>query len=414
MIKKLRLKFIFVATLAYLLVISAVVGGINAWNYSSVKKRADETLNFIVGTAQRDPKDADLPLAKTPADNQPKPPDNANGGRGDFSPETRYFIVKIGADGTYEASVDKISSVDESQAVSFAQKVFSQNKTKGFYGDYRFLISKTDGAIVAFLDCSRELSTFTDFLKISVLIGLCSLIVVGLLVVLFSGLVVRPVQKNYAAQKRFITDANHELKTPLTVIGASCDVLEMQSGENEWVSNIRAQVKRLTALTEQLVLLAKVEEDDSRIVFADFSLTEVAQSAVEGYKASAISLNKKFNADIAKNVTVCGNVNMIERLFSLLLDNAFKYSDENGEINLTVKRKGRNAEIILENSTDGVPRGDLSALFERFYRPDDSRSKNTGGFGIGLSTACAVVEKHGGKISAYSKDGKKIVFDVII
>lgn len=414
MIKKLRLKFILVATLAYLLVISAVVGGINAWNYSSVKRRADETLDFIVGTAQRDPEDSELPLAKTPADNQPKPPDNGNGGRGDFSPETRYFIVKIGEDRTYEASVDKISSVDENQAVSFAQKVYSQSKIKGFYGDYRYFVSRTDGVTIAFLDCSRELSTFADFLKISVLIGLCSLIVVGLLVVLFSGLVVRPVQKNYAAQKRFITDANHELKTPLTVIGASCDVLEMQSGENEWIYNIRAQVKRLTSLTEQLVLLAKVEEDDSRIVFADFSLTEVAQSAAEEYKASAISLNKRFNADIAGNVTVCGNVNMIERLFSLMLDNAFKYSDENGEINLTVKRKGRNAEIVLENSTDGVPRGDLNALFERFYRPDDSRSKNTGGFGIGLSAARAVVEKHGGKISAYSKDGKKIVFDVII
>ena len=412
MIKKLRLKFIFTACFAYLLVLLCVEGGIIAWSYSSVVKNADKTLSIIVENDGKNPVESTPREFEAGNERQPEPPKNG-GEHGTFSPETRFFTVKADENGVYTAIVDKIDAVNQSQAVDYAKAVFDLKKSNGFYGVYRYLKTENGGLkTVVFLDTSREIYSCRNFAAISLLIGGCSLVVVVVLVFLFSWLAFRPIAENYAKQKRFITDANHELKTPLTVIGADCDVLELQTGKNEWIDNVRGQVKKLTDLTEKLVMLSRAEEENPRVIFSDFSISEVASDAVKPYEAVAVSQSKVFKTDIARGVTCHGNVEMIRRLFSLLLDNAFKYSDKNGEISLSLKQKGKNCEIIIKNTTDCVPRGNLDDLFERFYRPDSSRNSKTGGYGIGLSVARAIVNQHGGKIFAASADGKIITFTI--
>lgn len=236
---------------------------------------------------------------------------------------------------------------------------------------------------------------------------------VFILIFIFARIVVKPVAETYEKQKQFITDANHELKTPLTVIGANCDILEMENGENEWTNSIRNQVENLTDLTNKLVFLSRMDEESVKVNMSEISLSEIVADAAKPYIALALSSNKKFETKIEKDITVKGDADLLHKLITLLLDNAFKYSNDAGSIELSLA-VGKNKSITVTNTTDGVPQNDLDKIFERFYRLDKSRNSETGGHGIGLSVAKAIAELHKGKISVLSPDGKKIVFTVVL
>lgn len=392
------------------LVLFSIIGGINMRNYLDIVKKADKTLAMLEKGGGRFP--GELRPGGRP-DEGGKRPDG-------LSPEapfeTRYFMVVLNEAGeVISVNTDKIAAVDKETAAAYAKERYDAGKTKGFQDNYRFLLSAEEGkTTVFFLDCTRDLNTFFSFFRASMLISLAGLSLVLVLVVIFSQLATRPVAETYQKQKRFITDANHELKTPLTVIGANCDLLEMENGENEWTKSIRDQVERLTALTDKLVFLSRMDEENTGAVLTDFSLSEVASGAVRPYTALALSQNKRFEVNIAENITCCGDTTRIRELLTLLLDNAFRYSDKGGDIRFTLLSSGKNKVITLSNTTDGIPRGSMDRLFERFYRPDRSRNSETGGHGIGLSVAKAIVELHKGKITACSEDGKTIVFTVTL
>lgn len=231
---------------------------------------------------------------------------------------------------------------------------------------------------------------------------------------LFSSIIVKPIAESYSKQKRFITDANHEIKTPLAIIGATNEVMELKFGENEWSDTINNQVKKLTALTERLVFLSRMDEENAEIPMVEFNLSETVNEVSEPFKNLAKISNKTFNLTVEQNLKGLGDVSLIGQLVSILLENAFKYSNDNGNIDLYLSSNGKNKKIIVANTTDGVDKKNLDKLFDRFYRSDDSRNSETGGNGIGLSIAKSIVNIHKGKIFAKSDDGKYIVFTVII
>ena len=416
MLKKLQLKLIISASLAILIVLAAIIGGINIRNYSQVNARAEDTIRIIsenggefpVPPAKNEPNDAP-PLKKDdkePIKISPEAP---------F--ETRFFTVTVTNSGEIVAvDLSSIAAITETEAKEIVSSLFSAGKTDGYYGDYKYSVTNTNDGneIYILLDCSRDLSNFRNFLKTSALISLAGYALAVVLVILFSGIVMKPVAETYRKQKQFITDANHELETPLTVINASCEVMEMDGGETEWTTTIKQEVARLKELTDKLVFLSRMDEEDKKIIMTDFSLSEVAEDAIKPYFAEARADGKTLKAEIDENLTVKGEPSMIKSLFSLLLDNAVKYSEDESEIRIKVKPAGKNCKIIVENDTDGVQKGDLGILFERFYRTDKSRNSETGGHGIGLSVAKAIVEKHNGKITAFSEDGKKITFTAIV
>ena len=421
MIKKLRIKFIAVAMVATMVVLVAIIGGINVNNWVRITKNASQTLTMLVENGGEFPNEP--PKKDAPDGNKDGAPDSqqdvshAPDGMSPEAPyETRYFTVTLASDGSVIATdTDSIAAIDQAKAQEYATSLFDAGKNKGKTDNYRYVATTLDNGktMYVFLDCTRDFNNFYDFLKASCLISLAGYVLVFVLVVLLSGAVMKPVAETYKKQKQFITDANHELKTPLTVIGADCDLMEYTYGESEWTKGIKEQVAKLTELTNKLVFLSRTDEE-GRVAMSEFSLSEVAQDAVAPYVSVCESKSKKFDFDIEDGVSCVGDVKRTKELLELLLDNAVKYSDDEGNIRFSLTHSGKGGKIIVFNTTNGVPQGNLDILFERFYRLDSSRNSDTGGHGIGLSVAKAIVEQQKGKITANSSDGKKIVFTVLL
>ena len=495
MINKLRRRFILVAMLSTVVVLIAIVGGMNIMNYRQLQADADRTNKMITdnngtfpnnnggdrnapkpgddnqggndgSTTKQDTVGAksdsgntdqqnttgksgngsadqqDTTGAKSDNDsvdnrrpNGNQPPEPPQGGKqsgvsnpgqpgnpgkqpsgdmGEMSPEapfeTRYFSVVLDASGKVTSTnLNNIAAVSEDQAEELAQKVMKAGESNGFIGIYRYAkAAQSDGTLIAFTDCNKALDTFYKNMRISGLVSLAGVVAVFILVVIFSRLVFRPVAESYQKQKQFITDASHEIKTPLTIIDANVEVIEMMSGENKWTKSTKNQVKRLASLAGQLITLSKMDEGDGMADKMRFSMTDAVIDTASSFESVAETRGRKLVCDIEENLYFVGEEKRIREMFGIFLDNAVKYSTEGSEIHVSLERKGRKIIYQISNETDQIAKGNQDVLFERFYRSDASRNSATGGSGIGLSVAKAVAEAHHGKLTAESKDGKSL------
>ena len=369
-------------------VLGLILGGINFLYYREVVPDSDDTLEFLMENGGTFPKQEweNEKVAFSP----------------ELPYESRYFSVDLSEDGTVQSSdTGQIAAVDFSMAVRYAKSILKSGKTQGFVGNYRYLVSDdADKVQIVFLDCGRTLSGFWRFLVISVWVAAFGLVAVFILIFLFSKRIIRPMSENYEKQKRFITDAGHEIKTPLTIIDADADVLEMELGENEWLADLRKQTRRMTALTNDLIYLSRMEKAKNGMPMIDFPLSDVTEEVADSFVMMAKAQNKKFTSSIEPYLTLHGDEKSIRQLISVLLDNALKYADPEGVISLELEKKGRNIRLSVYNTTAHISQEDTAHLFERFYRSDKSRNSDTGGYGIGLSIASAVVTAHKGKITA--------------
>ena len=316
--------------------------------------------------------------------------------------ESRYFSVVLSSDGAI-VSVDtgKIAAVDTETAAQFAQTVYQSGRTQGMLGDYRYVRHTQGEEIqVIFLDCGRSLATFRTFLLASCGISLLGLLAVFGLILLLSKRIIRPVSESYEKQKRFITDAGHEIKTPVTIIDADAAVLEMDLGENEWLRDIQQQTKRLATLTNDLILLSRMQEDRSQLAMIQLPFSDLVQETAQGFQTLAKTQGKTLVLQIQPMLSLCGDEKMLRQLVSILLDNAVKYALPQGDITLTLQKQARTICLAVENPAENLSPEHLQRLFDRFYRGDPSRSSQTGGYGLGLSIAQAIVQAHRGKISA--------------
>lgn len=409
MIKRLRIKFIALAMTSLLLVLVVIIGSVNALNYRNVVIDADSILEILAENGGKFPMNngAFLPTA----------PKERPGGR--FSPETpyesRYFSVLLDGKGNVVAAdTGRIAAVDEGNAGAYAREVWSGGDTAGFAGNYRFLRQEIQaGTLIIFLDCSKNLSTFRAFFFISCGISLLGLLAVFLILVLCSGRIIKPVSESYEKQKQFITDAGHELKTPLTIIDADTEILTMEYGESEWTQDIRSQTRRLAALTNDLVSLSHLEEDQPNLQMIEFPFSDLVEETVSSFQALAKVQKKNFTSQIRPMLSLQGDEKSLRQMLSILLDNALKYSPEGGTIQVTLDKQGRNIRLTVFNTTGRpVTREQLSHMFDRFYRGDQSRNSKIGGYGIGLSIAKAAVSVHKGKISASTQDGQSLLMTV--
>ncbi len=407
MIKQLRHRFIAITMVSVLVVLGGILAIINAVNYYHIRQNADTVLHVIEENGGTYPMKKKVGTRKISGYYKDSP---------EAPFDTRYFTVIFDGDGnTVSTDTSRIAAVSAGEAEEYARALLEGGHTSGFRENFRYRAVVTEArTMYLFLDCSKELSTFYSFLAASILIGLGGLLLVFVLVLFFSKLAVRPISRTMEQQKRFITDASHEIKTPLTIIDANTEVLEMEGGENDWTRSIKKQVHRLSEMTERLIFLTRMEEKPSRLVFTNFPLSDAVAEESEAFLSLAQALGKDFRLDIEPKLTYHGDEQAIRRLVSLLLDNAMKYSDDRGMIVLTLNASGKNKVLTVWNTTHEVPRGNLKRLFERFYRLDASHNSETGGYGIGLSTARAIVEAHGGKISAKSLDGRSVRFTAIL
>lgn len=401
MIRKLQCKLVMAAMLSLLLVLAVILGVVGTLNYRQIVADADSILAILQEN------DGSFPNGKFPENGMPK-------GNRRFSPElpyeTRFFAVFLTEDGdVLSVNTGKIAAVDTSTAIAYAQSAVSAGREKGFAGDYRYTVyAVREETHVIFLDYGREMGTFRTFLFTSVGVSLAGLLAVLLLLLFFSGRIVKPFSENYEKQKQFITNAGHELKTPLTIIDADAEVLEMDIGENEWLRDIQAQTKRLAQLTNSLVQLSRAEEQPQTEQI-EFPVSDLVEETVETFQAPARTRHKTLVSRVQPMLSVRGDEKAIRELVTILLDNAIKYSDDEGRIELDLEKQKNALRLRVFNTADAVSRENLAHLFDRFYRGDGSRNSQTGGYGLGLSIASAIVAAHRGKISADTPDGKSLV-----
>lgn len=398
MIQKLRTKLIVASMLSLVLVLTVILGAASVLNYRDITTNADRVLTVLQEN------DGEFPAMMG------KKPDKHGE---QFSPElpyeSRYFTVFLKADGTTSAvNTGKIAAVDTETAISYAQDILASGNTSGFLDDYRYMVYTAGVEThIIFLDYGREMSSFRRFLYTSAGVSLGGLLAVFLLLLFVSGKIVKPFAENYQKQKQFITDAGHELKTPLTIIDADAQVLEMDVGENEWLSDIQAQTKRLAQLTNSMLQLARMEEQPQVEKIA-FPLSDVVQETAETFGTLAKTREKTLSIDIEPMLSMTGDEKAIRQLLSILLDNAVKYADEHGKIAISLKKHKNHIQISVYNTAQAIDRESLPHLFDRFYRTDASRNSRTGGYGLGLSIASSIVAAHKGKIWAETADGNSL------
>lgn len=424
--RRLRRKFILVAMGAVTVVLTLIIAGINIVNYSHVCKMADARLDYIVaGKGGIDGEDEpandpsqDMGAGKVAVGNREAVRVGHFEGMTAESPfDTRYFTVTLVDGQVVDVNTARIAAVGAKRAARIAAGLDSKGLTSGFSGNYRYTTTAQDEEIAyVFVDCSRELSSFHSFLSASVAISCIGWLAVLAIVAGASGAVIRPMVESYSKQKRFITDASHEIKTPLAVIDAANEVQEIESGESEWTQSIHEQVARLTALTERLVFLARMDEGSAGFTMTSIDLSEAVDKAAAPFESVAVSRGKRLSTSIASGVRAHADAVTVAQVVELLLDNATRYASEGSVIELCLRVVSRGqgkgvAELVVSNAVNELPEGDLDRLFDRFYRADVSRSSKTGGSGVGLSVVRAIAEAHGGSASVCGR-GNQITFTV--
>lgn len=402
MIKKLRWKFIAVAMISIIVVLMAIIGTITLINYNKTVDNIDKVLTVLV---DNDGKFDDLDfgddnLENTDGNNNK---DNLNyqEDHGEFTKETpywtRFFSVKF-TNSNPNPTVDTsmIASVSKEEAIDMAKETIDSNSMIGFYGAYRYKVKITDDfKLVVFVDCTKEMRSIRYFVFTGTWISLVGIIAVFIIVFIFSKIVFNPVKRTYDKQKRFVTNAAHELKTPLTIISANNELIDAQYNSLDETQAIDKQVKKLTIMINNLTLLSKLDEEDKNVDLKEkVDLTKLSNDLIEPFKVIFESRNIKFNFFVDDNCYIKGNTNLISQLLSLLIDNANKYALT--YIDFEVRIVGKYVELKTSNDAD-IDEKNPNLLLERFYRNDKARGKIEGS-GIGLSVVNEIVKLHKGTI----------------
>lgn len=328
--------------------------------------------------------------------------------------DIRFFTADFDENGSL-LSVDRKADAEISQkeAESCALQIFRQSEDRGWKAGYRYRKYATDtGWTLIFAEGSlnQSVTQMLLFTVGGVMAGTAAVIL--LLIFLLSRRAVRPAAQAYERQKQFITDANHELKTPLTLIMTNLDIVETECGRSEWIDDIRSEGERMSELINQLILLTRMDETMPGSQDSLFHLSSTVRETLAGFQVLAQENGKQFCAHIEPEVAYYGEQEEICRLLDILLENAVKYCDPQGKIYVSLRGK-RHPQIRVENTCRGVKELELDRLFDRFYRGDKARS-SSGGFGIGLSIALSIVRNHRGEITAYRKGEDRIGFKVIL
>ena len=412
MIYRLQKRFILICTVSVLTVIALVFGVILVLNISSMNRNMDMLADRVSEGGGRFPGSFNEMM---PHDK--KPPRNEQ--NFDFiTPETpfstRHFTVFFDKKGMVDQTfTESIYAIDEDTAIEYAEKVMDDGEERGWISSYRYKVFSTEmGYGVVFVDGSMSRSAMMQSMTIAgiVLLGCAALVLI--LIFLLSKKAVKPIAESYEKQKQFVTDANHELKTPLTLILTNLDIAEAELGKNEWLDDIRSEGHRMAELVNQLVALSRMDEEGQQMNITEVSFGDLVADTVSEFEPLAKDRGKALTASIDKEITCFGDEALLHRLVGILMDNAIKYCDQGGEISVTLHR-GRRVVLTVENTYSAVGEIELHRLFDRFYRADKAR-KFTGGYGVGLSMAKAIVENHKGEISAYKKDGTHIGFKVVL
>lgn len=401
MIKTLQKKFIFTAMIAISVLLVVLLGAINIFNAWTNSRQSQALLNMI---AQEE---ANPLMSMMPDRNE------LFGISEDARRSAAYFTVYTDNNGNIlAADVSNIRALTQDEAQRVAEKI-ADGETEGRVGNYKYTtVRNINGYMRAYIFLDTYSQNYYVFvvLVLSVLAGVVCWFLMLLLVTALSKKAIKPIAENMEKQKRFVTDAGHEIKTPLAIIMANTEAMELHVGENKWSNNIKAQTVRLDTLTKNMLTLAKIDEGRMNIPEEDVDVSLCIYNCSEMFRESAELKNITVTQQIQPFVGVRANGEYVSRIVSILLDNAVKYTDENGKIDISLMGNRTSFELVIANTYNEADT-DTEKLFDRFYRRDTARTQKSGGYGIGLSAARAIAELYNGSVKAEVK-GDMIVFTV--
>lgn len=414
MIKALKRKFVFTAMLAITVFILLLLGGINAFFAVSNARQTDMLLESLMENRLH---------SEQPPAIAPFPGGKAEEPTGFFVPrpsaEARHSAVHFSAvlnsdGGVLSVDVSRTATVDADTARAMVRGAYKEGEERGRLDGWKYAFAE-DGEgnlLYIFLSTESARAATLRVLGISALLGVLGWGLMLAFVILLSGRAIRPIAENMEKQRRFVTDAGHEIKTPLAIILANTDAMELHTGESKWSRNIREQADRLSGLMQNLLTLARSDEGGDALVREKVSLFDMLREISTMFSAGMQLKGLSYSEALGEDVTVNAAPAALSRLFSILFDNAVKYTPSGGSISLRVTEEEHGVLLLLENDTETMPCDDPERLFDRFYRADGARSRETGGYGIGLSAARAIAEAHGFRLSCSYPAEKRICFSL--
>ena len=330
------------------------------------------------------------------------------------NPMGYYLVTLDGENEAVDVAEKGIWEPDTDAARELAAQAVATGKQTGRLDGYHFLLERDaqGGARLVLLDHSPQLHMLAELERTAALVSLGCMALLFLILLPISARVVRSYAAHIEKQKQFITNAGHDIKTPVAIIMSNVDAMELIQGENKWSRNIRGQTERLNALLQRLLFLARIDEHSVAPATEILDLGALLAAELEAYGEGIAEKGVRLDCDLSARLRVKASREYMQQLAHVLLDNAVQYVNENGTIGLHLEKKRQKARILLRNSVDALPDCPPEALFDRFYRGDSARTQSGGGYGIGLSAAQAICEMHGGRISAAYEGEHRICFTV--
>ena len=320
-----------------------------------------------------------------------------------------FFLIMADEDGNL-AGIQNNDEMSDAVAQEYINQILNKKVASGMANNYQFCTEKKDnGTLMVFTDKSAEIDMMNKLKRTTVVVGLISIIILSVAAYFLSGLIVRPIKVAFDKQKQFVSDASHELKTPLTVISANADVLAGEIGENKWLNYIQDQADRMNVLVNDLLNLTRLE-NNSNFIETEFDLSKAITNTALPFECRAFDAGKNFILNIEDGIHIIGSEQHIKQMAAIFIDNALKYSKEKGTVRVSLTNDNGKIHFSVYNTGTGLKESEKEKVFERFYRSDASRNRATGGYGLGLAIAKSIIDKHKFKLFVDNAEGKSVCF----
>lgn len=405
--RTLQKKFVLSTMLAITILLVILLGAINIGNLCVSERQSRQMIGMLLDEETM---------------RQPPPRNHAPKGIWDAPMDENsrmsavYFAVRVDQRQSIRmVDIGRIAGISEDEAANICREVMETGKSEGRIQSFRYQTAvdeRDQSTVYLFLDTSAQIRNIVRVLLFSAASGMGCWLAMLLLVVLISKKAIRPIAENLLRQKQFVTDAGHEIKTPLAIIQANAEAMELYQGESKWSRNIREQTERLNGLMQNLLALAKADENRDLGTMEAVQLSDVVARTLAMFAESMRLKELDLHTQIAPSVRVKANLEQIQRLVSILTDNAVKYANAGGELCVLLECRAKAVVFRIENTCAALPDCPPEKLFDRFYRADAARTQESGGYGIGLSAAKTIAGLYGGSITASYHTPNRIAFTV--
>ena len=425
MIKRLQRRMTLLVIAVLILVSAGIVLAIHLSDVQNITAQAEASLAVLAEeNGDLSPGEMSEPVGRKldrGADtNQPgiggQPPEIRNGREAAAAGLGNTYTITLNGDGTVASwTSERTDLYSDDQIAAMAAEILGEGRESGRIGTQFFRIISSNGETkLLVLDARLDFLAASNTLRSAILITAAACVLLSLLAWLLIRRMVKPVEEAFVRQKQFVSDASHELKTPLAVISANAEVLEQEIGENEYLGYIRSEIRRTDTLVQNLLTLARLDRNGANAEMKPFDLSHALLDVTLPFESTVYEAGKTLEMDIPDGISCTGNEEMIKQLAVILLSNALKYSDEHGRIRIGLSAEGKQRMIRVFNTGEPIRQEDQAKIFDRFWRADSSRCKETGGHGLGLAIARSIAEANHGEIAVESEAGKGTAFTVTL